>query len=129
MTRDTIDAIRKRGVDEWVARRAEAIAAEGSAFSGRDPLVGGRILAFEVEACFFDGSAQSVTEGFFDENDFPPWDTWLGYRSLEAGQPMCLLSWVPAKLVVLANRGVEAHFACAYRWTDTVVSNGAIVVT
>ena len=76
------------------------------------PAAKGRLLGFEIDACFFDGVAPAETEGFFDDEDLPPWDTWVAF-DLRSGR---LVSWVPDALVDLADKGVKVHFADAYAW-------------
>jgi len=41
----------------------------------------GRLLCYFPDANLADGAAQVASEGFFDINNIPPWDTWVGlYR-------------------------------------------------
>jgi hypothetical protein len=70
-----------------------------------------------------DGAVTELSKGFYDEDDMPPWDTWLCYLeegSAGEGSPsyrtQYLLSWVPAQFVELANIGVETHFMGCMRW-------------
>src|SRR5262245_34397058 len=40
-------------------------------------LCGGRLLAYFPDDNLFDGFAEAVSEGFFDVNNIPPYDTWV----------------------------------------------------
>jgi hypothetical protein len=93
-------------------------------------LAGGRLLlCTSATESIPDGYVSSASEGFYDDDDLPPWDTWLYY--LESGkeapttlrpgyQPEYLLSWVPAVCVGLAKVGVEEHFLDCMRWATQV---------
>jgi hypothetical protein len=74
------------------------------------------MLAFELEASFFDGVATAQTNGLFDPEDLPPWDTWLSYGSFPSFRGDVLLSWIPKTFVPLAELAIRAHMCDAYRW-------------
>jgi hypothetical protein len=40
----------------------------------------------------------AAAQGFLDEDDSPPWDTWLGLDVLDVSRGPVLLSWVPRDL-------------------------------
>jgi hypothetical protein len=44
------------------------------------PLAGGRLLAFALDHTLSDGAAYVATNGFFDGDNIPAWDTWITYR-------------------------------------------------
>jgi hypothetical protein len=51
--------------------------------------------------------SEYVSDGFFDADDFPPWDTWVWYGDEAADEEHYLLCWVPPALLECANRGAE----------------------
>jgi hypothetical protein len=65
-------------------------------------LAGGRLLfcTSATESIPY-GHVSAASQGFYDEDDLPPWDTWLYYfepdkEIIGSGyQPEYLLSWVP----------------------------------
>ena len=103
-------------VEALVATRASRLQATGitpeiARFNVRE----GRILvcAGDTEDKS-EGMCEHESDGFFDEYDLPPWDTWLCYVNEpddeEPDTPRYyLLSWVPAELMDLAHKGIEAH--------------------
>lgn len=70
-----------------------------------------------------DGAVTELSKGFYDDDDMPPWDTWLCYlyddEILSNGKIYrCeyLVSWVPPEFIDLANIGVEKHFLDCMTW-------------
>jgi len=79
-------------------------------------LAGGRLLlCTSVTESIPDGVVSNMSKGFYDEDDLPPWDTWIYY--LDAGKEY-LISWVPPEWIQLANVGVEIHFLDCMRWEE-----------
>ncbi|MCA1595581.1 MAG: hypothetical protein LC772_04035 [Chloroflexi bacterium] len=92
-------------------------------FSPALNLQGGSLLAF-VPMTTEDGASEFFSCGFFDEEDEPPWDTWLWYINEEGPTRQQLLdksgtavwaaldcpylvSWVPPQFKASASVGVE----------------------
>jgi hypothetical protein len=61
----------------------------------------------------FCGAADVSSNGFFDSNNVPPWDLWLGFLN------GTLVSWVPPALVDVAAMGVFVNPEECIRWTDS----------
>jgi hypothetical protein len=94
-------------------------------------LCGGRLLAYFPEDNLADGAAQTGSEGFFDVDNIPPYDTWVwmvrnvrafdyrdgGKGELEANY---LVAWVPPDFVALASAGVDANPEECILWLDTL---------
>jgi hypothetical protein len=59
-----------------------------------------------------DGTSEYESNGFFDVNDVPPWDTWFHYAETR------LYSWVPVDLVTLAQKGIDANMVQCIQWAD-----------
>jgi hypothetical protein len=82
----------------------------------------GQLLICEFNASISSGESERATNGFFDVDDRPPWDTWIfALRATLAGEAnqAILVSWVPESLRVVVNAGIEANpYGCIY-WART----------
>jgi hypothetical protein len=84
----------------------------------------GRLLAFDPQGTLSDGAATAATQGFFDDDNVPPWDTWIWYviNDLVSNLPWwqgCdsyLLSWVPNALVAVVEVGIDSNPEECIRW-------------
>jgi hypothetical protein len=72
----------------------------------------GRLLRYFPNENLADGAAQYSSNGFFDVDNIPPWDIWVHYSD------STLISWVPAKLFVLAQNGIDVNPERCIRWAD-----------
>lgn len=106
---------RAEAVERVVARRASAAAEEG-----RPPARDGRLLVHFPDRSLSDGAAEVETTGFFDVDNVPAWDTWVGYFAdlSEANLEEYLLAWVPAPLELLVGRGIWANPEGCIRWLE-----------
>lgn len=73
---------------------------------------GGRLLEFIPSETLMDGAAKYGSNGFFDVNNVPPWDIWVGFSD------RTLVSWVPPALTELAQNGIDANPEGCIRWTE-----------
>lgn len=89
----------------------------------------GRLLCYFPDANLADGAAELASEGFFDLNNVPPWDTWVGlYQSdlQDASRKVYLISYVPEAFIQHAGRGIEVNPEECIMWlyeTDTPIGN------
>lgn len=94
-------------------------------------LCGGRLLAYFPDDNLSDGMAETMSEGFFDVNNIPPYDTWVWmvrnvrpfeYEDRAQGEIEAnyLVSWVPPDFIRLASRGVDANPEGCILWLDTL---------
>jgi hypothetical protein len=87
--------------------------------NGRPP---GQVLVCEFNMSISSGESEYVTDGFFDVDDRPPWDTWicvLGVTIAGEADQAVLLSWVPEPLTAIVNEGIEENpYGCIY-WVRT----------
>jgi hypothetical protein len=94
-------------------------------------LCGGRLLAYFPDENLADGVAQMKSEGFFDVDNIPPYDTWVwmvrdvktfDYRDGGTGEREAnyLVAWVPPDFIGLASRGVKANPEECILWLDTL---------
>ena len=92
-----------------VAKRSEALR---SAPIVADPsvLTGGKLLEFIPVETLMDGAAKYSSNGFYDVNNVPPWDTWVCFSE------GTLVSWVPPLLLEIAGNGLHANPEGCIRW-------------
>ena len=101
-------------VAELVSKRSQLLGDERGPLSeeqlfARDP---GRILVYVPGENMSDGASRYASNGFFDMEDAPPWDTWLHYSE------RTLVSWVPGVLIPLVQDGIDANAFDCIRWAD-----------
>ncbi|MCA1595583.1 MAG: hypothetical protein LC772_04045, partial [Chloroflexi bacterium] len=90
---NTYDRARAAVVETLADRRAEALKANGDyPTCPARGLAGGALLAFNPMT-LHDEAAVYYSCGFFDEEDEPPWDTWLWYIN----EPGPTFQMVPGK--------------------------------
>jgi hypothetical protein len=63
----------------------------------------GKLLHYWPHENLACGAAEYSSNGFFDVDNVPPWDTWVSFDGLT------LISWVPAILIPLAQAGIDAN--------------------
>ena len=78
----------------------------------------GRPICFYPDYSLSEGFIFLSSEGYFDEDEFPPWDTWIDYsvNDFEHYHPdnhACLISWVPPQYIELVDRSIsEDPYGC-----------------
>jgi hypothetical protein len=93
-------------------------------------LCGGRLLAYFPDDNLFCGTAEHETQGFFDVNNIPPYDTWVWMVSRTAtftwedgvrGETdrNYLVAWIPPDFVELASAGIAVNPEECIQWLDT----------
>lgn len=96
-------------VSSW-AETMRAVAEQRHAQLGRswrrsrDPLGEGLLLVYFPTPPHSRGAARQASEGYFDERDAPPWDTWVAY--IEETSRSYLVAWVPPLAFAQAAAGV-----------------------
>ena len=87
-----------------------------------DPFVAGQLLVYFPDGELADGAAEQESKGFFDVNNAPPWDTWVGFFRDDVGQDSSvaqyLIAWVPRLLVPLAQAGIDVNPERCIEWLD-----------
>lgn len=72
-----------------------------------------RLLAYLPDDTLADGAAELDTHGFFDADNVPPWDTWVGLFPVEIGfrsyASEVLISWVPPDFLGLVDQGIRVN--------------------
>jgi hypothetical protein len=79
-----------------------------------------RFLVWFPDQTLSDGAAQLETNGYFDADNQPPWDTWLGWISAPIVRDISLrkmlVAWVPEDLVKLVSAGVAVNPEECLQW-------------
>jgi hypothetical protein len=111
-------------VEEVAARRAAALRSAGRAAGATH---GGRLLVFDPGQSLSDGAAAAETEGLFDDDNVPPWDTWLVFveeTPRVAGQwselDSYLVCWIPEELIELTERAIWVNPEECLHWAEDV---------
>jgi hypothetical protein len=128
------EGIARRSVVEAVAdERVRLLRAFGNyPRNPADDLTDGRLLLYAPDDNLSDGAAELLSQGFFDVDNTPSWDTWVCYvfdseqeqqvwAGYERYQPLSVLvSWVPPFVLNLAHEGTWANPEQCIAWADTV---------
>jgi hypothetical protein len=94
-------------------------------------LRGGRLLAYFPDDNLFCGTAEAESQGFFDVDNIPPYDTWVwmvrnirafAYADGARGEMDVnyLVAWIPPDFVQLASAGVAVNPEACILWLDTL---------
>lgn len=70
----------------------------------------GQILEFEIDVTTHDGAPCTVTDGFIDESDIPPIDTWFYITTTK------LYCWIPNFFVNKIQDAMEVEILNSYKW-------------
>ncbi|HUO10123.1 MAG TPA: hypothetical protein VM008_17585 [Phycisphaerae bacterium] len=124
---------------ESVANRRSALLLSTSQCGGdRVPKSAGKLLIYTPFYSTGDTLASGDSEGFFDDDDSPPWDTFLFYfsrpnpqtNSLTAGFSAAglegVLCWVPQRYWYLAEAGIRCNPCGCLKWFDREHGSGII---
>lgn len=103
-----------------------------STVSGTTDLPQGRLLLFYPDATLSDGAADAETNGYFDEDNIPPWDTWVAYfeesRS-DVSFGAYILCWVPRALVELVDGGIEVNPEECIQWLTASKTELSVILS
>jgi len=128
--------LRPRIFEESRFSAVETVAIERERYGGieirkaRVPkdLSGGRLLVYFPDVNLFCGASEDETNGFFDVDNVPAWDTWIAY--FEDGRSNdCyanyLISWIPPQFVELVSKGIYVNPEECIVWlSDSTVRFG-----
>jgi len=98
-------------VETLVSRRTELL----QSHAGSSPLRNvqpGKLLLFTPQDSLSDGAAKAASDGFFDVDNVPAWDTWLYFDGHS------LLSWVPPQLTSKVQWGIDVNPESCIRWAE-----------
>lgn len=79
----------------------------------------GRILGFETQLSTYDGAPIVESQGFVDEGDVPPIDTWFYLREQVPGFEFPILyCWIPQGFEALMEHTRAIEILDSYHWLD-----------
>jgi len=76
----------------------------------------GRVVVYFPDDNLACGASSVTSRGFFDVNNTPPWDSWIG-AGVCNGRPF-ILSFVPAAFVATINRAIHHNPEACIIWLD-----------
>jgi hypothetical protein len=117
---DRAEAHRTAIVDALCDRRSQLLKAARIRLStGKKNLGEARFIIYQPEANLCDGAARTNSEGYYDNDNMPPWDTWIMYLQADTTLPGRLICWVPLEHIELVERGIEVNpERCIYWATE-----------
>lgn len=106
---------RQRIVNSLANRREQLLSEEGVDLrKDSQHLSEGRLLLFDPDGTLNDGAAESESEGYFDIDNVPAWDTWvILFNSY-------LVAWVPPQWVERVSGGNCVNPEECIRWASDV---------
>lgn len=91
-------------------------------------LAGGRLLIHFLDESNHNGLTADITSYYLDNNDTPPWDTWVQTFIPESSSQQTphtipsvytfLVSWVPTDFLEAVNEATEAECIGMLMWAD-----------
>lgn len=79
----------------------------------------GKFLAFFPNYSLWHGAANGETNGFFDDEPKPPWDSWVDYFEDPTNPPReHLISWIPEAFIPIAQAGIDVNPEQCIYWAD-----------
>jgi hypothetical protein len=107
------------------------------------PLHEGRLLLYFTDFTNHNGGSEHESLGFFDENDEPPWDTWVAYYpdpdyqteinawsrkplsfpAFSGLRPVTMdfvVAWIPPNLIDIAQKGIDVEAMGCLCWLDNI---------
>jgi hypothetical protein len=83
-------------------------------------LEGGRLLVYFPDLELADGAAEFESEGYFDVNNAPPWDTWVAMVLDAVGTATSpyLVSWVPQEFLSSVQKGIDVNPEQCILWIE-----------
>jgi hypothetical protein len=72
----------------------------------------GKILLFSIDRTTHDGAPCNVSEGFVDESDIPPIDTWFYITK------SYLYCWIPTLFVEKMQSAIDVEILDSYAWLE-----------
>ena len=85
----------------------------------------GKLFVLFATKTTSDGTLNIETYGLFDNDNFPPIDTWIYYTVDAEGEMADLIAWIPSSFVQLVNTGIESCADLSVDWLDSPESFAA----
>lgn len=104
--------------EAWAEAVAEVVTKRSKLLGGISPEPDfryqreGRLLLFVPSETLMDCGAKYRSNGFFDVNNVPPWDTWVSFSD------RTLVSWVPSVLAETVQMGIDVNPEACINWIE-----------
>jgi hypothetical protein len=92
----------------------------------RPDLTSGRLLLFDPGQNLSDAATMAESNGFFNADNEPPWDTWIAYvqeqpqrRDRWTHLDSYLVCWIPPAFLDLVDRAIAVNPEECLLWADT----------
>jgi hypothetical protein len=109
-------AKRIKDICQLLEKRRKLLSKEVSPVVSDADLQGGKLLAFFPDETLCDGAAEMVSYGFFDVDNVPAWDTWVGiFRDYDREY---IVSYIPNQFVSLVEEGTDVNPEDCIPWLD-----------
>jgi hypothetical protein len=111
---ETVDAVRRRRKTLLGHRHFSSdLAPEVASASGR-------LIAYNPDFNLACGTSEYETDGYFDVDNTPPWDTWVALLDVPNAQHFetSLIAWVPPVFVSLVQAGIKLIAERCVMWLD-----------
>jgi hypothetical protein len=115
-------------INKVVDSRSQLLSATAPGTELDIDLAGGRLLIHFLDESNHNGATAEITSYYLDNNDTPPWDTWVQAfipESLAHQSPdsvpsayAFLISWVPPEFVKAVDEATEAECVGMLMWAD-----------
>jgi len=80
----------------------------------------GKILCFHYYETLICGGSQQCSDGFIDNYNFPPIDTWIWIGEIDDKE--VLLAWIPIEYLKYCQEGIDCNPEGCIEWLDMVSS-------
>ena len=77
----------------------------------------GRLFGCYVRQTLFDGVSKMETNGFIDDTNTPPWDSWIGIAD------ELLISWIPPAIVDDVQSAIVCNAEECIAWVTDIVDD------
>ena len=113
-------------IDRLSEKRAESLTSQQRyPEAPANDLRGGRLLLYDPYENLAEGVEEVFSNGFFDLEAVPPWDTWLCFIEADTVRKgrwqwysKWLVCWVPEQFVELAHEGLGTSSTGCILWAD-----------
>ncbi|MFV8755228.1 hypothetical protein ACNOYE_32160 [Nannocystaceae bacterium ST9] len=80
----------------------------------------GRLMVYFPHQNLCDGAAETVSEGFFDVDNAPPWDTWVAcfHDRTKPELGPYVIAWIPEPFIAFADAGIGVNPEECIAWLD-----------
>lgn len=117
-------AKRIKDIRQLLEKRSKLLGKEIASVATEADLKGGKLIVYFPDENVFDGASEVASMEFFDGEDEPAWDTWVGlFRDYKREY---IVSYIPPQFLSLVNDGIEVNCVDCIQWIDNSTTKLAI---